>query len=69
MQRETEIRPYTSRPTKRILDQSYRRSISNAMAIGEGGTWISETEVLDGEVFLGSGSKTGEKVLAVWSIL
>jgi hypothetical protein len=52
-----------------MLDESYRRSISNAMANGEGGTWISETEVLDGEVFLGSGSKTVEKAVAVWSIL
>ena len=31
------------------------------MAKGEGGTWMSETEFLDGEVILGSGSKSREK--------
>ncbi len=39
------------------------------MANGESGAWISETGVLDGEVFLGSGLKTVEKTLVVWGIL
>lgn len=69
MQWETEIQPYTPRPTKRNLGESYRRSIPNAMASGEGEACISETEVLDGEVFPGSGSKTVEKALAMGCIL
>ncbi len=39
------------------------------MTKAESEAWMSETIDLDGVVFLGSGPKTVEKPLIVWSIL